>query len=98
MSDLCRKLYEAGFGDKLKILFYASTDYPGYSYIKIYNKNATKENMLDYLKKDLKLKKTVTFGTIPNRYTYTIEPGDSNAVVKQMKKEYEPLAVFAKNK
>ena len=33
-----------------KIISYPSDDYPGYRYIKIYNKNATVENMTDYLK------------------------------------------------
>ena len=34
----------------LKILTYPSDDYEGYSYIKIYNKNASVQNMTDYLK------------------------------------------------
>ncbi|MCR5656957.1 MAG: FUSC family protein [Butyrivibrio sp.] len=36
--------------DELKILSYPSDDYEGYSYIKIYNKNASVQNMTDYLK------------------------------------------------
>ena len=61
-------LQEKGYGKSLKILFYASEDYPGYSYIKIYNKNTSRENMLDYLKKMTGLEKTVTFGSIPDKY------------------------------
>lgn len=100
-SEVIEKLYEEllenGFGRQLKIMCYPSTDFPGFSYIKIYNKNAKKENMLDYLKTRLHIEKTVTFGTVPNKYTYTIEPGDSNAVVKKMKKEYEPLFICYKD-
>lgn len=91
IDQLYQELLAEGFGTRLKILCYDSVDYPGYSYIKIYNKNAKKENMLDYLKTRLDIEKTITFGTIPEKYTYTIAPGDTNAVVKQMKKEYEPL-------
>lgn len=75
----------------LKVLFYDSDEYPGYSYIKIYNHNATRENMLQYLKEYVDVDKVVTFGSIEGRYTHLIHSGDSNRVVKLMKKEYEPL-------
>ena len=80
---------ELAFFDDLKILKYPSQDYSGYSYIKIYDHNATRENMLLYLSQEIPHSKIITFGTIPNRYTYTIKPGDSSKVVKLMKKEYE---------
>lgn len=91
VDKLYKEMCEAGYDKKLKILHYDSQDYQGYSYIKIYNKNAKKENMLEYLKNSLNIDKIISFGTIPQRYTYTITPGDSNVVVKIMKKEYEPI-------
>lgn len=39
--------------DDLKILTYPSDEYNGYSYIKIYNRNASSRNMIDYLKKQV---------------------------------------------
>lgn len=88
------RIYEAlmkeEFVKYLKILCYDSTDYEGMAYIKIYNHNASKEHMLEYLKNRLNVNETVTFGTIPNRYTYTIEPGDSNGLIHKIKKLYEP--------
>ena len=80
-----------GFTKRLKILKYDSTDYPGCAYIKIYNHNATKENMIDYLKTKLQAERVVTFGSIAGKYTYTIEPGGEEQVVKIMKKLYEPV-------
>lgn len=94
-TESLRKIYEnfviQDFAKGLKVLFYPSKDYPGYSYIKIYNHNATKENMLLYLKEYVKVSKVISFGTIPDQYTYLIEPGDSNQVVKLIRKEYEPI-------
>ena len=84
-------LEEHGFTERLKILKYESTDYPGYSYIKIYNKNATKVNMTAYLKKMMQLEKTVTFGSIEGRYDYVVDSRDSNQVVHTLKKLYEPV-------
>lgn len=94
-TEYLKKVYEQfmkqEYASGLKVLFYDSTDYPGYSYIKIYNHNATKENMLLYLKNFVEVSKVVTFGTIEDKYTYVIEPGDSNRVVKLIRNEYEPV-------
>ena len=79
--------------EKLKVLKYDSVDYPGYAYIKIYNRNATRENMSEYLKNMMNLNKTVTFGSIPGRYDVVIRPGDTNKVVQELKKQYEPVTL-----
>ncbi|MBO5033120.1 MAG: HAD hydrolase family protein [Lachnospiraceae bacterium] len=91
IENFYQKLEEAGITKELKVLKYASEDYPGYAYIKIYNRNATKENMVEYLKKMTGLSHTVTFGTIPGRYDVVVERGDSNRVVHMLKKLYEPV-------
>lgn len=87
-----QKLQELNYAENFKILCYDSNDYAGYAYIKIYNKNALKKNMLDYLTAQLPVEKIVSFGTIEGQYTHLIAPGDSNRVVKLMKKEFEPFA------
>ena len=94
-KERIEKTYQAldahGFTKRLKILKYDSTDYPGCAYIKIYNHNATRENMIDYLKEKLQAERVVTFGSIKGKYTYTITPGGEEQVVKIMKKLYEPV-------
>ncbi|WP_167956106.1 HAD hydrolase family protein [Anaerosporobacter faecicola] len=91
VEEFYQILQEMGYTERFKVLLYESDDYPGYGYIKIYNKNASKKNMLDYLKKEIGIEKVVTFGTIPNQYNVLIEPGDMNRVVRVVKKMYEPL-------
>lgn len=93
IEALYQTMDEAGLTKELKILKYASHDYPGYSYIKIYNKNATKENMMAYLKNMTQVSEIVTFGSIEGRYDIVIENGDSNRVVHMLKKMYEPIGV-----
>lgn len=93
LSVVYEKLMKQELVDNLKILFYDSKDYEGYAYIKIYNHNATRENMLKYLMHYVEAKKVVTFGTIEGKYTHLIKPGDSNGVVKLMKKDYEPIKI-----
>ena len=87
------KMEAAGITKELKVVKYDSKDNPGYSYIKIYNQNATKENMIQYLKEQLGIEKTVTFGSIPDRYDIVIEPGDSEKTVHMLKKMYEPVKI-----
>jgi hypothetical protein len=91
ISDFYNTLVEQEFTEKLKVLTYASKDYPGYSYIKIFNKNATREHMANYLMEMLGIQETVTFGSIPGRYDVVVAPGDTNKVVQELKKRYEPI-------
>lgn len=77
------------YDKSLKILFYPSKDYPGYSYIKIYNQNAQRENMLFYLKEMTGLEKTVTFGTIEGRYDITVKRNDTSQVARTLRRMYE---------
>lgn len=88
---LYAELVDEGYAEMLRIVTYDSTDYPGYSYIKIYNKNATKENMIAYLKEQLSVEKAITFGTIPDRYDVFIDTEDANRVIREIRRRYEPL-------
>lgn len=90
ITSFYEKLMDEGFGDILRIITYASKDFPGYAYIKIYNKNATKENMIQYLKEMVGLKQVVTFGTIPGQYDVCVE-NDANKIIREVRKRYEPM-------
>lgn len=81
-------LKEKGYAETLKILFYSSHDFLGYSYIKIYNRNANRQNMLDYLKTMTGLEETVTFGSIEGKYDVTVKEGEADKVAKTLKRMY----------
>lgn len=91
MKKVYDELLMQSFSNGLKVVLMDACDYPGYAYIRIYNHNATRENMLQYLKKYVHADEVITFGTIRGRYTHYIQPGDANRVVKLMKKEYQPV-------
>lgn len=88
-----KKLLEEGFSSDLRIVTYSSEDFPGYSYIKIYDKDANKENMLKELKSMYSTDKSITFGTIEGQYDVLIRKDDANEVVRRIRKFYEPLLV-----
>lgn len=89
IQDLYNELDKKGFTKTLKILAYPSKDYPGCSYMKIYDKTATKQNMIEYLKRHLGIDKTITFGTLQNKYDYVVEEGNTNEVVHTLKRLFE---------
>lgn len=80
--QLVKEMQKEPVFSNLKVVHHPSAQMEGCSVLKIYNQNASKENMLDYLKERISVTQTVTFGTIEGRYTYTIAPGDFNRVVK----------------
>lgn len=86
-----QKLKDEEIMEHLRVVMYDSTDYQGYSYIKIYNKNATKENMILYLKEHAAIEDVITFGTIKGQYDVYIETSDANKVVREVRKRYEPV-------
>lgn len=94
IKKLYKKLCHEEFARNLKILCYESKDYVGYSYIKIYNHNASKENMLHYLENKLQVERSITFGTIEGQYTYLVEDMNANGLVRQIKREYEPYKII----
>lgn len=91
IEQFYRTLTEHGITEELKVLKYDSNDYPGYAYIKIYNRNATKENMTHQLKEMCGAKETVRIGTVPGDCDVLVQEGDYNHVVRLLKKMYEPF-------
>ena len=62
IQQLSLDIKKSDIYDELKILSYPSDDYEGYSYLKIYNKNASVQNMTDYLSNMTGASESVTFG------------------------------------
>ncbi len=62
IEQLVKEIKSSEIYDELKILSYPSDEYKGYSYIKIYNKNASVKNMTDYLMELSGAHDTLTFG------------------------------------
>lgn len=92
MQALYEDLRHSGLTDRVKIAFYPSTDYPGYSYIKIYEKSACREAMLEQLKRDLGVTKSVTFGSIDGRADVVLHDRDGNQMVRTLERLFEPYA------
>ena len=90
-EKIYRYLRQRKWAPESRILTYASNDYPGYAYIKIYRRDATRENMLKNLMRRLNIKEAVTFGSVKGKCDIYIENSDKNEMVRQLKKQFEPV-------
>lgn len=73
-------------GEQLKIITYPSDDYKGYGYIKIYNKNAGKQKMIEYICESYGIEKFVTLSVDGEKSARSI-----NKIAHELKKSFEPL-------
>ena len=87
MDKLYEELELEGYTKNFKILKYKSDDYDDYSYIKIYNKRASKKNMVKYIKKIVNAKEICCIGDIEDNF---INGKDSNKMIKRFKRIYQP--------
>ena len=91
IDEACRVLRKNGCMDRYKVLTYHSKDHPGYAYIKLYNKFATRKNMLKQLKTQLNVKESIVFSSVKGRGDVYIENSDNNKMVKELKRRFEPV-------
>lgn len=90
MDFIYQELINQTFSGEIKILYYPSTNYPGQMYLKIYDRRATKENMIAYLKEYTGIQETMSFGSIEGKYDITVHPNEHDIVVRTLERVYEP--------
>lgn len=88
VDRLYEKMIQQTWIGEFRIVMADSMNYPGYAHIKIYHKDATRENMLRNLQALLNIDKTVTFGSIEGKYDVVIQDTDRDTMVKELKKRF----------
>lgn len=83
ISALYDQLTQSEVGRLLKMITYPSQDYPGYSYIKIYNRNAGKQHMTEMLCREYGIEKCSTVAANGSR--------SMNGIARNLKRSFEPL-------
>ena len=89
IDNLYSDLASVNYTQKFKVLKNDSEEYKGYTYLRIYSKKATKENMIDYIKEITRTNKVITFGSIQDKYDIIIKD-NNNKMVKELELKYEP--------
>ena len=88
VTKLYEKMMKESWIEDYRLVIADSVNYPGYAYLKIYHKDATREHMLANLQALLNLEKTVTFGSIEGKYDVLISNSNKDDLVKELKKKY----------
>lgn len=83
IANLYEQLVQSEVGQNLKIITYPSQDYPGHSYIKIYNRNAGKQHMTDILCREYGIEKCSAITANGSR--------SMNSIAHNLKHSFEPL-------
>lgn len=85
IANLYEQLVKSDVGQHLKVITYPSQDYPGFSYIKIYNRNAGKQHMTDILCLEYGIEKCSAITANGSR--------SMNSIAHNLKHSFEPLVV-----
>lgn len=93
MERLYQELMSQTWAYEYRIAYHDSARYPGCANIKIYSKDATRENMLLNLKALLSLDKVITFGSVEGKYDVCVADSGKDEMVKTLKKLYEPVGL-----
>ena len=88
IDRLYEHLSDEGLFEGLKVMKYPSDDYQGYSYIKIYSKNASVEDMIDYLMIRMNVSEVVTVADHNSHYKVMYKEDNGNAIVNRLQKIY----------
>ncbi len=85
IEQIYNRLMNQNFIDAYKVIRYLSNDYPGYAYLKIYAKEATRDHMLEELLKKVGLKESFLIGSIPGKCDLLITDSRNDSMVKKLK-------------
>ncbi len=86
-----KEIRESAAGAGIRLVTGEDERHPGYSYINIYDQEATRQNMITYLRQLIDAKASVTFGSKEGKYDFTIAEGQENKVIKIMRSLYRPV-------
>ena len=89
IETLYAALEAAGLAEQVKIRLDPAPEYPGYSYLKVYEKSASRQAMLERLKADLQVEKSVMLSSLPDQGDVLVKGGTQ--AVKVLERLFEPL-------
>lgn len=90
IKEMYQMLKEKQLTEQYHILHYCSDDYPGYSYIKIYHKDANFEKAIEILKEQTGFSQVMTIGTL-EQFDMNVSGMSGDKVVKLLKQLFEPV-------
>lgn len=76
---------EQVLGNAVRMTQTPASEYEGYTYLKVYSRDADKANMLNILRQRIGVERVITFGSIPGQYDVYVHDDGGDSAVKMMK-------------
>ena len=76
---------EQVLGNAVRMTLNPASEYAGYTYLKVYSRDAGKANMLNILRQRIGVERVITFGSIPGQYDVYVHDDGGDSAVKMMK-------------
>ena len=96
-DDKCRTVYEKmlkhPWTQNLRIVMEPMYGYEGYTFLKIYSPKVSREEMIEELKQRTGIQDVLVFGGGTRPSDVLIRQPDTDALVRQLKKYYEPITI-----
>lgn len=89
-EQLVKELKEKEFAKNLRWLHYESVDFPGYSYIKIYDRESSRLNAIEYLTKVVPNENRMVLGRKAEHCNVCTDGKSADEVTKLLRRKYEP--------
>ncbi len=87
-----RELLEQPWAGEYRIVK-KPTEYPGFTFLKVFEANTSREALRRELERLMGTRETVTFGSVPGKYDVVIEDADRDRMVKELKRRFEPIDI-----
>jgi hydroxymethylpyrimidine pyrophosphatase-like HAD family hydrolase len=91
IARLVEAIHQSPVDARVRLVTGREKKYSGQSYLKIYDREATRQNMIAYLQKILDARAAITFGNEEGKYDFVIDDGNEDRVVRIMKTLYRPF-------
>jgi len=91
LDEAIEKLKAAGVYEQYKVMRYSFLNHAGLGYLRIFSRQASRQTMLDELRKVCGLEKLRTFGNDPDSYDVCVRAVEGESILKAIKDEAEPF-------
>lgn len=79
------------FAPEIRGVCTPATDFPGFSFLRIYSADGSREKMAEYLRQLSGAQRSISIGSIPGRYDICTEGADTDEVIRILRSHYEPF-------
>ena len=91
VSELAAGLCILPFASDIRWICTPAADYPGFTYMRIYDAGSSRSKMAEYLRQQVGAEMCVSVGSTPDQYDICTDGTEADEVVRIIRSHYEPF-------